>query len=398
MAYTMRQSGAWQLRKRRLLGFVVLRLGVVPAFAARMQLMVTSEWANLQVRLHLRRAFRSCLQHVGEEHSVEQLFFMGDPRGTLAELEGAAQESEAFTDIVVLDGPDSDPPLSPAGSLDGARWTGGFLRVFDKPAAGAHRIAYGLLWLLVNRPDLEYVAHLLDSSYVHLPGLFAQIAEHANTSLALGVVAEAPLIVGHDSESILAEGGGWSTARHTAGDCETCEIDPEVERQCSAHGNGQQGTMDYRGCLSVAQDCCPSGDCGAWGSLEKCLAAAHTAGFEANEYFGSTWTPRWLRGMGWVLGRRLVEFIALNVEDLKMRGTPELLLGFWLASVEDVHFVHMHDGLFRKLPSHAAEVNATGPLCSVDTVVAHGMDHERWVRWFDAESCVLRCPNGGAAA
>merc|ERR550525_332771 len=98
--------------------------------------------------------------------------------------------------------------------------------------------------------------------------------------------------------------------------------------------------MDFRGCLRIARRCCPSD--GAEGEacvgLDACVQAAQAPGLLANLYYGASASPRWLRGLGWVLGRIPVEFIGENAEDIKVRGAPDMALAFWLAALEDIHF------------------------------------------------------------
>eukprot|EP00913_Durusdinium_trenchii_P009880 g9273.t1 len=50
-------------------------------------------------------------------------------------------------------------------------------------------------------------------------------------------------------------------------------------------------------------------------------------------YFGM-FAPKWFLGMGWVFGRRIVQFLAKNAADLKKHGAADVQLGFWLAPLE----------------------------------------------------------------
>merc|ERR1719238_2321896 len=69
------------------------------------------------------------------------------------------------------------------------------------------------------------------------------------------------------------------------------------------------------------------------------------------DYFGSRAALRWFLGMGWVFGRRVVQYIARNARRLKVRGAADVALGFWLAPLEGVDFVDMRPSQFHDHPS-----------------------------------------------
>lgn len=294
--------------------------------ALNVQVFVLSEWWRAERRLQLRDAFRSCLVSVPEGHAVDQIFFMGQPPdAAAAELEG-----RTFGDMVVLGGPDVDregPPDREAA-----------LHVLSTARSRAYRVANGLAWLLRHRPELEYVAFAPDHTLPLLPRLVEDVKRHSNESLALGRIGRSALLAGSD---------------HSLTPCEMCTSEPELHQHCMKRSHETHGTMDYRSCMGVARQCCPDVTAGIAGAscpgLGRCVSAVQDTGMPSALYYGTPESPRYLRGDGWVLGRRLAEFVAVNAFDLKMRGDPDVMLGFWLAAVEDVHFVDMDTNFFLDL-------------------------------------------------
>jgi len=330
--------------------------------------MVTSTWANVERRLQMRAVVGHCMG-MGQA-AVDLLFFMGDPAGSALGETGARQEADHFGDMVFLGGPDTDP--LPRHGEDPN------LRVLDGVAsARAHRWAHGAAWLLEYRPDLEYLVQFDDQVLVSLPGLLAQVVSHANTSLALGWISWASLTIGETAYA----------------PCETCKPDTRHVSLCTKYVQRFSSGMEMRGCLAVAQRCCDNlssdggNQCGGPGDLEACVAAAQEAGAAGAAYFGAIATPRLLHEACWVLGRRLVEFLAQNADDLKMRGAPRLLLGFWLAAVEDVHFVTLPEEAL--LEAAGGETHCSAPQ---GLLAAQGLGAEKWGSWLDMGSCELRCP------
>merc|ERR1712039_919536 len=100
----------------------------------------------------------------------------------------------------------------------------------------------------------------------------------------------------------------------------------------------------------------------------------------ANLYYGTALAPRWPHGAAWVAGRALVQFIGENAPDLKVRGMPNLLVGFWLAGLEDVHFVNFQPGVFHDLL--ASDKGGAPPSCPGNLAVAFPMNSERWEQMF----------------
>lgn len=338
--------------------FIYLWLLWPHALSLRVQIVVISAWANVRLRQHLRRAFRSCKPHVAVEHSVEQLFFMGDPAGSRVGAGAAEREARAFGDMVLLGGPDHEEPVPP--NLEA------HLHVPREPAARAHRLAHSLAWLLLHRAEFEYVVQLPDDSVVHLPRLLQVVSQHAGPSLVLGAFVEAPSSVADSEPGVQGE---------------SCPQDPEHERHCLELVRIAAGGLDFRGCLRAAQRCCPGGgtECG---DLGRCLRAAQQLGLPANLYYGVTASPRWLSSAGWILGRLPAEFIGTNAAELKQRGHPGLLVVFWLSALEGVHFIELPAGAIQRLaPANASTGSVAGRVsvstaCPSSLVLAPDMDED----------------------
>lgn len=294
--------------------------------ALNVQVFVVSEWWRAERRLQLRDAFRSCVAALPEGHAMDQIFFMGQPPDApTAELEG-----RTFGDMVVLGGPDVDQ--------EGPSDREAALHVLNTVRSRAYLVANGLAWLLLHRPGLDYVAFAPDHTLPLLPRLLQEVRRHSNESLALGHIGRSALLAGSD---------------HSLSPCETCTSEPELHQHCMKRSHETHGTMDYRSCMGVARQCCPDVAKGIAGAacpgLGSCVGAVQDTGMPSALYYGTPESPRYLRGDGWVLGRRLAEFVAVNAHDLKMRGDPDVMLGFWLSAVEDVHFIDMGNNLFLDL-------------------------------------------------
>lgn len=334
------------------------------AQALNVQVFVLSEWRRAERRLQLRDAFRSCQAALPDGHTVDQTFFMGQPPDAAsAELEG-----RAFGDVVVLGGPDVDregPPDREAA-----------LHVLNTARGRAYRVANGLAWLLQHRPGLDYVAFAPDHTLPLLPRLVEEVRRHSNESLAMGHISRSALLAGSD---------------HSLAPCETCASEPELHRHCMKKSHETHGSMAYASCMGVARQCCPDVAADVAGAscpgLGSCVDAVQDTGMPSALYYGTPESPRYLRGDGWVLGRRLVEFVAVNAFDLKMRGDPDVMLGFWLTAVEDVHFVDMDGDLL--LDASAADVSGPTTCGKPAFFIGYGQNHT--LDWFDDRRCELAC-------
>jgi len=340
----------------------------------RLQIAVTSAWANFELRQHQRSALRSCSLHWDStDNEVEQIFFMGELTGSVV-AERAQMEINQYGDLVAVGGAeidDFDDSLKVAVSVR------------------ALRVLNAITWLLLHRPDLDYVAHMQDDVFLHVPRLVDIVAQRDNASLALGIIHDGKaLTVGGEEAAVLP--------------CETCAVNPEHESQCRARLQAAPGGITFRGCLHLVQRCCggrsaatrdaSSGDAGDGPGgddcehpLEGCLEAGHQAGIAASTYYGASSAPRGLHGAGWVLGRRVATFLGENAVYLRRRGHLDVLLGFWLAALEDVDFSALPEGALH-------DDSRTCPHSGV--ILATSMDERRWQEQFDPKTCELRCDTG----
>ncbi|CAK0865510.1 unnamed protein product [Prorocentrum cordatum] len=210
-------------------------------------------------------------------------------------------------------------------------------------------------------------------SYLHIPKLLLAIEGQASPSLAMGFVMETMPV---DSSQ--------ASVCDFCKPCEKCLQDEELNSICS-----QFPGMSLGGCIMVLQQChlFNEGEDGA-----ECVQKKFNEIMRVSQYFGSMAAPRWFLGMGWVFGRRIVDYIWRNVENLKKRGAADVQLGFWLAPLEDVHWVDMKGGYFHDYPMPGSTFSAG---CTERSTLVHRMDAERW-KGFDPETCELRCPASAA--
>eukprot|EP00933_Yihiella_yeosuensis_P037631 TRINITY_DN3162_c0_g1_i3.p1 TRINITY_DN3162_c0_g1~~TRINITY_DN3162_c0_g1_i3.p1 ORF type:complete len:379 (-),score=57.04 TRINITY_DN3162_c0_g1_i3:173-1309(-) len=341
----------------------------------RLQLAIPSLWRNLGLRVHHRRSFKKCaaeLQAAG--HSIEQFFFMGSPSGSdVVDEADLVREIQAFGDIVMLNAPEGDKTQeSSAEGYDEEK-----LKVLDSPSPRGLRLAATLDWIFRNRPDFDYVIHVAESSLVNLPLFVSEVVTHQNSSLVLGwLTKDSPLGVGRPKigeEEI----------------CELCEISSEVERFCLDILQTSMAGMDFQGCVQIANRCCPSSSAPAgcsYDELVECTKTSREIGARSALYYGTAVAPQWPHGAGFVLGRNPVEFVAENKFDLRLRSAmPDILLGFWLAALEDLHFVSLP---WEKL---IAIKEAESCPATEDQLIVYGLEEETWPLWSDEVECGIRC-------
>ncbi|CAE8593488.1 unnamed protein product [Polarella glacialis] len=374
------RSGIWGLSARwALFGPCLWKLVSADPRELRVQVNIPSAWQNLGLRLQLRRTLGRCGRQLqADGYLVEQLFFMGNPETSGFNVEEALREIQAFGDLVTLTAPDVDPPVS-AEMIEQASGDPDLEKlIVGWPSSVGMRIAASMVWLLHNRPDFDYVVHLSDSSLARLPDLLREVSRHDNSSLVLGWLKE--------STSLTVAGG----AQDGEVPCENCLEPPEQVRFCLDMIQTSMAGMDYRGCMRVAARCCNgASDCG-YDDLLECSKPARTVGFNAALYYGTALAPRSPHPAAWVLGRRPAEFVAENSHDLRMRGASEVLLGFWLAALEDLHFVSLPLGQLLSIPEGASCASGAAP-----PLVVYGLDEDSWPRWFDEETCEIHCGWGG---
>ncbi|CAK8990679.1 unnamed protein product [Durusdinium trenchii] len=329
---------------------------------SQVQIMVTSKLSSFERRQTLRDVFISCAARVATlEHDVEQLFFLGDAADVDEELRlGLKEEGARFNDLVFVGGPDADPAVERDVTY-----------VLERPTARGFRLAIGTAWLAEHRPDLDYVMYLDDDSYLHLPRLLTALQAHGSPSLAMGYVMETQL---DTLETHICTVCPLN--------CEACQNDPFLNEFCSHFP-----LMSLGGCAFLIHQCKLFGQDDAEGNLQACVQKAQRNTMQVVHYFGM-FAPKWFLGMGWVFGRRIVQFLAKNAADLKKHGAADVQLGFWLAPLEGVHWVDMKEGQFHDYPMRGSTF-ANG--CTEKTILVHRMNEERW-KDFDAETCELHCP------
>ncbi|CAE7456355.1 unnamed protein product [Symbiodinium sp. CCMP2456] len=326
------------------------------------QIMVTSKQTSLDRRMILREAIGSCLPHLPKEHDVELLFFLGDLAAASADVQQSlAEEEEKFRDLIFVGGPDADPPVERDVTY-----------VLERPTARGFRLAVGTAWLATHRTDLDFVMYLDDDSYLNVPRLLSLLEEHNSPSLAMGYIMETELDM-LDTH----------ICKVCPLNCEACQTDGFLQAFC-----GKFPEMSLGGCAFLIHQCKLFGQDTAEASLEECVRKAQVNTMQVVHYFGARGAPRWFLGMGWVFGRRIVDFLARNVGDLKKQGAADVQLGFWLAPLEGVYWVDMKDGQFHDYPMPGSTFSKG---CTDQTVLVHRMNKERW-RDFDPQTCALRCP------
>jgi len=287
---------------------------------------------------------------------------MGDFNDT--DREAATREQEEFGDLVQIGGPDSDPGVPRDATY-----------VLDRPCARTFRLAHGSAWLAVNRPNLDFVMYLDDDSYLHLPRLFGHLEQSGSESLAMGFTMETNL--------------DWSDTHicELCQPCEPCQNEQDLRDFCAGFPD-----MAYGGCVMAIQNCRIFDD---HMEIGECVAQKLAGIRRLATYFGSKVAPRWMLGMGWVFGARVVRYIGRNANHLKVRGAADVMLGFWLAPLEGVEWLSMNEGIFH---DHPDTRSTFANQCSEKTVLVHRMKPHHWKDDFDPEQCELRCGDSGSAA
>ncbi|KAF4716280.1 hypothetical protein FOZ63_034157, partial [Perkinsus olseni] len=221
---------------------------------------------------------------------------------------------------------DSSPDLDPPVKRD-------VTYVLDRPTARGSRILLATRWFLENNPFSEFVVYLDDDSFLSIPRLIPhllQLTEKEATMLVMGYLMSTPLDVTVSGIDIC----------DICKPCSKCLDDQSLRDVCA------QFNLALGPCLHYISTC------QIYGAevIEQCVAEALSESQRIVDYFGSRWTPTWPLGMGWVLGSEVTRFIARNAGVLKSRGAADVQIGYWLAGLEDVHWVDMSDGRFHDFP------------------------------------------------
>ncbi|CAE7827398.1 unnamed protein product [Symbiodinium sp. CCMP2592] len=319
--------------------------------------MVTSRWAAIDRRQTLRQAARHC--DPGPSATVELLFFMGAP-GAEDEAQAWSEEVE-YGDLVEVGGPDSDPAVARDVTY-----------VLERPCARTYRLLHGSAWLAKNRPEHDYVMYLDDDSFLNIPRLVFHLQNQQSTSLAMGYIMETSL--------------DWSQMHvcEVCDPCDRCRSQTELKDFCS-----QFPELSVGGCMMAIENCnIFDGTDVSSDQLPRCIQTKQREIARVARYFGSKVAPRWFLGMGWVFGRRIVQYLGRNAHRLKVRGAADVSLGFWLAPLEGVRFVSMNEGYFHDHPDTRSTFSSS---CTDRTVLVHRMNASRWQTGFQPETCEMRC-------
>eukprot|EP00927_Polykrikos_kofoidii_P086533 TRINITY_DN9728_c0_g1_i1.p1 TRINITY_DN9728_c0_g1~~TRINITY_DN9728_c0_g1_i1.p1 ORF type:complete len:367 (+),score=38.67 TRINITY_DN9728_c0_g1_i1:146-1246(+) len=339
----------------------VIWANFLSADALRLEIMITSKWGHRERRAQQRVALGACLQRVSPEHEVGLSFFMGDMDESEEEIKKAAAEQEEFRDLVQVGGFDSDPPVARDATY-----------VLDRPCARTSRLAMGTAWLVEHRPEFDFVMYLDDDSFLNLPRLIHHlVAESLHPqpeSIAMGFVMETNL--------------DWTDLHvcDVCTHCFRCLNDTELMEFCEQFPGLSPG-----GCVMAVNNCQIFN---ASDDTIECVLKTVGDVRHVSDYFGSKSAPRWLLGMGWVFGSRIVRYIGRNADRLKLRGAADVSLGFWLAPLEDTRFVPMNRLFFHDHPQTRSTFAAK---CTDNSVLVHRMTPSRWAADFNADRCELVC-------
>lgn len=344
--------------------------------ALHLEVLIVSRWKSRDRRDNLRRLFDYCgTKDVG--HQVGYNFFMADTRNmTRDEKMMYIPEMVQHDDMVILPGHDSDPGVARDITY-----------ILERPTSRGYRLAHGSAWISQHRPTVDYVLYLDDDAIVSVDRLLQVIEPIHDPLLAMGYIMNTDLE--HSQEDICDMCGPTM--------CSTCMADSSINDFCDYM---RQFVPDIKlgGCLHYLNMCKIFGitdDDEAHASEEldlsplgNCALRVYYEESRLVDYFGNRQPPPWMLGMGWVWGRKIVDFVARNVDYLKLNGAADVTTGYWMAPLEDVKFVNMRDdGFFHDYPEYGSQFSAR---CSNSSLLIHRMNFERWAG-FDHTTCKLQC-------
>jgi len=340
-----------------------------------LEVMVSSPWRNKGRRDILRQLMLICGNR-GKHATINLRFFMGDVDEDKDEhlLEKIKIEQSDNNDMVLVGGPDTDPDVK--------RDVTYVLK--DQPAARTFRTAAGTNWIANNVADFDFVLYLDDDSYVHFPRLvqlltkLKYISVHDDRerwkSLVLGYLMQTQL---HPDATDLCELCASKV-------CRGCEVQTNVIEGFIEFCDEYVPGMAVATCMFLAKNC---SIIEGKDDLIDCIRRSYEGMDENSEYFGSWWTPKWPLGMGWVWGSRIVRYIAHNRDYLKLRGSADVMLGYWLAPLEDIFWIDAKPRMFHDLDSASVTSMFMRPMTN-DTIIVHRMTAESWGT-FNATTCNL---------
>ncbi|CAD7975870.1 unnamed protein product [Amoebophrya sp. A25] len=308
---------------------------------------------------------------------------------TAGQLQGQLTvQTEPRRDMVLLNAPDLDPPVMRDVTY-----------ILDRPTSRAFRVAYGTKWVHHFMPTVDFVFYLDDDSFLNVPRLFQLLEsvslndqrdmqrrhEDKDALLDLRYRNERgkmeSLVMGYMMETEVDM--GKFDICEMCQPCERCTNDVQLREFC-----GQVPHMTLGGCLAYMNTC------KIYESEEPlidCVRRSQDEAARLGDYFGTKKSPLWVLGMGWLFGRRIISYIARNAADLKKRGAADLILGYWLVGLEDLHWVDtgpLGNFRFHDYPMHG---NTFTRNCHSETILVHRMTPERWANDFERDTCLLDC-------
>ncbi|CAD7946892.1 unnamed protein product, partial [Amoebophrya sp. A120] len=298
------------------------------------------------------------------------------------------QGDNNYRDLVVLNGPDLDPPVQRDVTY-----------VLERPTSRAFRVAYGTRWVYLYLPSTDFIFYLDDDSFLNVPRLFQLLdgvavteqrnmmerQENGDENLSLRYRNERDrmqsIVVGYMMATDV-DMGRYDVCE-MCDPCERCLNDRALKNFCA-----QLPHLSLGGCLAYMNTCKIYG---TETPLLDCIRDAQMEAARLAEYFGTKKSPLWLLGMGWLFGKRVINWIARNAADLKKRGAADLILGYWLVGMEDLNWVDTGPyGNFR-FHDYPMRGNTFTRACHDETILVHRMTPKRWERDFDRETCSLDC-------
>ena len=237
-----------------------------------------------------------------------------------------------------------------------------------------------------HRPTVDFVLYLDDDSIVSLTKLMRKIEQNNDPLLAMGYVMNT--VLDHSQDDIC-----------DMCDCNKkamCREDPTLHEWCGIlKDHGAPSDLKLGGCLHYLNVCRSYGfqqdmthEYDAIAPF-RCAMKAIKAENDLMDYFGNREPPPWFLGMGWVWGRKIVDFISRNVDYLKLNGAADVSTGYWMAAIEGVKWVDMgvDINMFHDYPEYHSQFSSR---CDNSSILIHRMSPERWAG-FNPNSCNLHC-------
>ena len=270
-------------------------------------------------------------------------------------LTNLESEIEEFNDIALVDGPDRDPLISRDQTV-----------VLDGPVSVAVKQIAGIQYALHHFSNLTYFIHLDDDSFLSIPRIDKLLSENESKDLYMGYLLK-PM---HDADVLYTVGACRDCLDHPM--CASLSLTP---MKCNAL---------VRACKVYTHE----------GSLNECIKTEKLKNDRLINYLGNGFSAPWALGMGFVLGRSLVDYIAANAADLKLRASSDIQLGQWLAPLKRMQYRQMglsgHPSAFHDYPRRN-HLFAAG--CSEASTLIHRVYTINWLRDFRKDSCTFECPN-----